>query len=150
MRIYSSIHVFILFQNLISRLKLKTNSPFSILYFSCSHFATLGGAVQAGFGTFKAMLHVFVFATLSAARIANAGAHQTNFFRAFAAEAHELRGRVTDRRTLHVQLNAARHHFHVFLLRAGGGAVVAKCPATQAGFNARLEVMIPIHKKGLG
>jgi hypothetical protein len=58
-----------------------------------------------------------MFTTFFTARIADACAYSANFVSPIAAKAHKLRGRITDRGALHVELNAARHHFNVFLSR---------------------------------
>jgi hypothetical protein len=55
-----------------------------------------------------------MFTTLFTARIADAGTNSANFVCFIAAKAHELRGRITNCGALHVELNAASHHFNIF------------------------------------
>lgn len=117
----------------------------TILFILRSHFTTFFSAAAAGFGALLAMLHVRVFATFRTAGFAHVGTKPAHFFCLAAAEAHKLRGSITDCGTFHVKLNAARHHFHVVFLRARGGAMVADGRAIQAGFNTGFVGVIAGH-----
>jgi hypothetical protein len=63
------------------------------------------------------------------------------------SHAHELRSRIANSGAFHVCLNTARHHVHIFFLRARRSTMVADGSATQAGLNTFPILMITtLHK----
>jgi hypothetical protein len=58
-----------------------------------------------------------------------------------AAACHEGGGRTSDLGAIHVVGDAARHHFHVLFLQAGGGAMVACGGAGVTGFDTDFQLV---------
>ncbi len=101
------------------------------------------GAFAAGFGAFCAVFHVCcMFFTLICAGCANFCTDTAKFFGAAAAEAHELGGAVANGGAFHIELDALCHHFYVFLLQAGGCAMVTDGGTTQACVYALLKFVV--------
>lgn len=91
-----------------------------------------------------AMFHV-VLGAFVATRLADVGAQAADGLRMFAATSNRRGRQLADRGAVHVERDAARHHFHVLLLQAGCGAMVARDGARVARFDAR-EVLLVGHR----
>jgi hypothetical protein len=85
---------------------------------------------------------VLVFAALVATGFTDISTEGTQLFSMFAAQAHELRGCITDRSAFHIELDALRHHLYVFFLQAGGCTIVANSSTAQAGIDAALVLIV--------
>jgi hypothetical protein len=62
---------------------------------------------------------ILMFAAFTPARLAGIRTNNAYFRRLAASQAHQLRSSITDNSALHIQLDTARHHFNIFLLRTG-------------------------------
>jgi len=102
------------------------------------HAVALLSAAAAGFGALLAVL-VGVFSAFGPAGFAHLGAEVTHLTGEFAVAGHVIGRQGTYLGAVHVQPDAAGHHFYVFFLQAGGGAAVTGNGAGQAGVNAALE-----------
>jgi hypothetical protein len=108
---------------------------------SGGHAATFFCATAASLRAFLAMFR-FVFATLFAAGFTNFGTDTADLGGFAAAKAHQLCSGITDSGTFHIQLNATCHHFYVFFLRTGRGAMITNGGTTQTGIDAGLVLVI--------
>lgn len=99
------------------------------------HATAFCSAATAGFGTLLAMRHG-VLRALLAARFADVRAQCANVACTFTVARHRARGRSANLGAVNVEGNAARHRFHVGLLQARRGAVVARRRTLIACFDA--------------
>jgi hypothetical protein len=83
-----------------------------------------------------------MFATFHCAFFANFCADATNILCFAAAQAHEFRCGVTNRRTFHIELNAAGHHLNVFFLRTRACAIITNGCTAQTGFYTGLVLLV--------
>jgi hypothetical protein len=95
-------------------------------------------------GAFLAMFRL-MFSAFVPAFFTDICAKAAQFFSLAATHAHQLSRSIANGRALHVQLNAAYHHFDIIFLCAGRCTMIANSSAAQAGFNARLISMISLH-----
>jgi hypothetical protein len=105
------------------------------------HAAAFIRAATAGLGTFLAVLGL-VLAAFLAACLAHICACLADGCRELAAAAHVSGGRTADLGTIHIEGNAACHHFDVLLLQARSGAMVAGDCAGVAGTDAGLKLLM--------
>lgn len=87
------------------------------------HLAARFGAFPAGLCTTLAMVHL-VFGALRAARIADFGAELAHALGKIRAARHLTFGEGANVGTTAIQLDAACHHLHVFLVQTSGGAMI--------------------------
>lgn len=78
----------------------------------------------------------FVFRAFVAACLANLRAKLANRFGEFAAASHVSRCHAANLCAIHIERDAARHHFYIVFLQAGGGAVIAGRCACITGIDA--------------
>jgi len=96
---------------------------------------------MARLGAILAVVHLMLGA-LIATGLANSCAQGANSFRVFAIARHRRGCQCAYRGAVHVQRNAARHHFYIGFRQAGGRAVVAACCAGVAGLNTGIKFML--------
>jgi hypothetical protein len=106
-----------------------------------THVRTFFGTLMTYLRTFLATF-IIVLCAFRSTFITELGAQSAHFFSVAAAQAHQLRCCITHRCAFHTQLNATGHHLYVFFLRARAGAMVTNSSTPQAGFNARLVLVI--------
>jgi hypothetical protein len=101
------------------------------------HFLAFVGTALTRIGATLAVVDL-VFTALFAASAADFRAKAADVLREFRSASHETCGDAADDRALMVQVDAARHHFDVVFLQAGGGAMFALGGAFVAGFDTIL------------
>lgn len=95
-------------------------------------------ATLAGFCAFLAMTH-FMLGAFIAASLADIGAELAQRLGELAASCHVRSSHAADLRAIHVQRNAAGHHFYILLLQAGSRTMVARNGAGVACIDAGLK-----------
>jgi len=110
-----------------------------------SHFPALFCTLTAYITALLAMF-VFMLTTFIGAGITHISAYAAYIFSLIAAETHKLSGSITYGSTFHIELNTFCHHFYVFFLCTGGGAMVTGSSTLQAGVNTTFILMISGHK----
>jgi hypothetical protein len=124
--------------------KASHKRSFSGLCFNAGHPSAFFRTAMAHLRTFLAML-CFVLCTLVATRLANVSAKATHLHGSFTAHAHELRSRIANGGALHVQLDAACHHFHILFLHARRSAMITDSGTAKTGFDAVFVFVIAFH-----
>jgi hypothetical protein len=120
--------------------------PFPPCIFLSCHLSAFFGAAVARLGTLLAMLHMRVFATFITTSLAQIGTNAADILSPAAAQAHKLCSGITQRRTFHIELNAARHHLDILLLRAGRSAMVADGSTSKTRIDTGFVGVITSHK----
>ena len=105
------------------------------------HFAALLRTFLTGVRTAPAMV-VIVLATFTCALLAHPGAQRTQLAHETLAvligTRHPRSGHAADVRAITIQLYAARHHLHILLVQARGGAMFTLLGALFTRLNAAL------------
>jgi hypothetical protein len=107
------------------------------------HCPAFFGAATAYFGAFAAVL-IIMPAALGSAGITGICAQAAKHHRAFAAHAHQLRAGIAQRRALHIQPDALRHHGHVRFFKTGCRTMIAHRCTGQAGVYALFIFVISL------
>lgn len=107
-----------------------------------SHGAAFLGATAACFGTTAAVFHVLVLFAFFGAGIADVGTERADFVREHFTACHKCGGGAANIRTLHVQLDAARQHFHVLFVKTSSGAMIAFGSAGVTSVDAGLMFFV--------
>lgn len=103
------------------------------------HAAALVGAAAARLGTFLAMGHLMP-AAFVAASLADIGTQLTYHACHLASPGHVTGSHSANGCTIDVKGDASRHGFHILLLQAGCGTVIAGARAVITGFDTRFEL----------
>jgi hypothetical protein len=98
-------------------------------------------ASATGLGAFLAML-IIVVSTFCGTGFTHVGTNTANLCCFAAAQAHQLRRRITYGGTFHIKLDTPCHHFHIFLLRTGRSTMIANSGAPQTGVNTGFVLVI--------
>lgn len=112
---------------------------------SSSHSVAFFRALPAGLRTFLAVFRMLMLAAFAAAGFTDVGTNAAKAVCLFTSEAHELCSGITDSGTFHIQLDAARHHFHIFFPGARCCAMIADGSTAKTSVNAGLILVIPFH-----
>jgi len=91
-----------------------------------------------------------MLATFGATGVAKCRANTAELLCPVTAQAHQLCRSITGGGTFHIQLDAAGHHFYIFFLCTGRGAVVANGGTTQTGVYAVFVFVVSCHIKVFG
>ena len=84
-----------------------------------------------------------------AAGIAHVGADSTQGCGEFAAACHIAGRHAADLRAVHIERDAARHHFYIIFRQAGGRAMIARSGARITRIDTFLELFVR-HENLLG
>lgn len=88
------------------------------------HLFAFLGAAFAGFRAFPAMIHVML-AAFGRATAADFGAMLANVPGFFRIARHQRSREPAEVRAIPIEFDAARHHFHIVFVQAGGCAMLA-------------------------
>ncbi len=85
---------------------------------------------------------VLVFAAYFCAGLADLGAKLAQSAGVLAFHRHELCGKATERRALHIKADTAAHHVDIGFIEAGYCAVVTGFGAKVAGVNTSAQIVL--------
>jgi hypothetical protein len=105
------------------------------------HATALFGATAARLCALLAVPHLMLFAFF-AAGIAHVGTDIAECGGELASARHVAGRHAADLRTVHIELDAARHHFYVIFGQAGGSAVIAGRGACITLVDTSLELFM--------
>jgi hypothetical protein len=87
------------------------------------------------------MIHI-VFGAFFTAGIADLRTDLANLMRKLGTARHFAFGKRANVGAAAIQADATFHHFGIFLLQAGGGAMIARCGAIVTGLDTFFETVV--------
>jgi len=105
------------------------------------HLPAQFGATTTGVSAFLAMLHIVLCAFFTAG-LAHVGTYTAYRRYEVAVAGHVRRCQATDLRAIHIELDAARHHFRIVLRKTGDRTMIASIRTVVTGFNAFSELLM--------